>query len=348
MTTRLFAIAFALLTLGASAPATRPAEYDPRNPRHAYKHACELAATSPRDAVAELERAVEMGFTDFASIEANPELDPLRDSRRFKRLVARKDHYLRRTAQGTLVALENRFGADGYLYEIDDDQRLIFAVAMDSGQLSSLRDAMRTQAEALHAALFDRKPEAYVTVLMPTAEDYGKLIRFRNVPGLYVDESKSLVARERGYVMVHEYTHALQAADRPPLAPESAPWIAEGLGCLCESADFAGGKFQPRDNTRFATLPHGARRKALIPLERLVAMDKREFIRRPALTYGQSAYLMLYLWEQGLLKKFYDSYKSTCRDDPTGKTALEAVTGKKLPDLHEAWRLWLAGRKPAQ
>jgi hypothetical protein len=197
----------------------------------------------------------------------------------------------------------------------------------------------------LHAALFARKPEAYVTVLLPTAEDYGKLIRFRNVPGLYVDASKALVARERGYVMVHEYTHALHAADRPPMAPEAAPWIAEGLGCLCESADFAGGKFKPRDNTRFATLPHGARRKALIPLERLVAMDKTAFLRRPALTYGQSAYLMLYLWEKGLLREFHESYKSSCTDDPTGRTALEGVTGMKLPDLHEAWRLWLAGRK---
>lgn len=339
--------------VGAAAPATQPdtesairqaIEREPRNAQHVYVLACALAARSPPDAMAQLERAAEMGFTDFRAIEANPQLDPMRPLPRFKRLLARKDAYLRRTAEGTLVALRNRFGTEGYLYEIDDDQRLIFAVAMSAGELEQLREGLRIQATALHGALFDRKPEAYVTILMPTMKDYGTLIRFRNVPGLYVDSTKSLVARERGWVMVHEYTHALQAADRPPLAPEAAPWIAEGLGCLCESADFTGGQFEPRANSRFATLPHGARRKALIPLERLVAMDKREFIRRPSLTYAQSAYLMLYLWEQGLLRKFYETYKSTCRDDPSGKTALEAVTGKKLPELHEQWRLWLASR----
>jgi formylglycine-generating enzyme required for sulfatase activity len=45
--------------------------------------------------------------------------------------------------------------------------------------------------------------------------------------------------------MAHEYTHALQAGDRPALAPESAPWIAEGLGCLCEMARFTNGEFKP-------------------------------------------------------------------------------------------------------
>jgi hypothetical protein len=262
-------------------------------------------------------------------------------------VLERKEAYLRRTAEGTLVALRNRFGDDGYLYEIDHDRRHVYAVALTSTELASLRAALRTQADALHAALFDQKPEAYITILMPTAKDYGRMIRYRNVPGLYVDASKSLVARERGYVMVHEYTHALHAADRPALAPEPAAWIAEGLGCLTEHADFADGGFKPRDNPRFAAMIAGARRKGLVPLERLVAMSKRDFIRRPTLTYGQSAYLMLYLWEQGLLRKFHDAYKSTCRDDPTGKTALEAVTGKTLPDLHEAFREWLSARKPA-
>jgi len=51
---------------------------------------------------------------------------------------------------------------------------------------------------------------------------------------------------------------------------------------------------------------------------------------------------------KGLLRKFHESYKSTCREDATGQTALEAVTGMKLPDLHEAWRVWLAGRKAEQ
>ena len=80
-----------------------------------------------------------------------------------------------------------------------------------------------------HHKAFDQNPQAYITVLMPTAKDYASMIRYRNVPGIYVDETKSLVARERGYVMTHEFTHALHAGDTPPFSPKPAAWIAEGL-----------------------------------------------------------------------------------------------------------------------
>ncbi len=47
---------------------------------------------------------------------------------------------------------------------------------------------------------------------------------------MYVDSTKSLLAREQGYVLTHEFTHALHAADRAPLGQEHAVWVAEGLG----------------------------------------------------------------------------------------------------------------------
>lgn len=257
-----------------------------------------------------------------------------------------EDQQLRNTAEATVAALRSRFGTAGYRYAIDDDARLIFAVALDDTEFDALRAELREQAEALHAALFEHEPRAYVSVVMPTKADYGKMVRFRNVPGLYVDSSRSLVVRERGYVLAHEFTHALHAGDRhaTPDPPEHAPWINEGFGGLCESADFSGGTFTPRDNPRFAALVFAAKRKAIIPLERLITMPQRDFVRRPNLTYGQSAYLMLYLWEKNLLRKFYDEYKCTCAADPTGRAALETVTGLTLPALQEDWRLWLAAR----
>jgi hypothetical protein len=111
-----------------------------------------------------------------------------------------------------------------------------------------------------------------------------------------------------------------------------------------ESATFTNGEFVPHDVSRFATLPYAAKRKGLIPLSRLVAMPQQEFVTRPNLTYAQSGYLMLYLWERKQLKPFYETYKRTYAKDPTGGVALEQVTGKTLPELHEDWRLWLAGR----
>ena len=345
---------------GAEAAFEDAIEAGPAIPADHYNLACVRARLGKPDlALDDLERAAEAGFSDFALIARDPDLDTLRPLPRFQQIVAKKDQYLRRAAEGTVVALRNRFG-DAYHYSIDPEQRLIFATAVGGEPLERLKAGLRRQAAALQAALFEHRPDAYVTVLLPTAADYAKLVRFRNVPGMYVDVNRTLLARETGFVLAHEFTHALHAADRAPLGQQHAPWVAEGLGALCEAADFgdaptagAGAKagpdaFRPRDNPRFAALAGAARRKAFIPLERLVAMKQHEFTRRPYLTYGQSGAVMLYLWEKGWLRPFYDAYKATYDADPTGRAALEKVSGKALPTFQEDWRLWLAGRGPAK
>jgi hypothetical protein len=330
---------------GPTASQTRPSSRPP-GAADVYGQAGEAARQGKvDDAIRDLERALAMGFTDFPRIAQDGDFDTVRDEPRFRRLMAAKDAWLRRTAEGTLAALQNRFGGNGYLYDIDPEQRLVYAVALDAGAFERLRANLREQSAALETALFEHKPEAYVTVLMPSETDYGKLVRFRNVPGLYVDDMKTLVAKfNSGYVLPHEFVHALHAADLAPTGQKHAAWVAEGLGVLCEAADFTGGRFTPRDNPRFAALPAAAGRKALIPLDRLVAMDVQAFRQRPNLTYGQSGYLMIYLWDKHLLKKFYDAYKSTYAADATGRAALEQATGKPIAQVHEDWRRWLAGR----
>jgi hypothetical protein len=330
----------------AATPAPTTSPWRPPGASDVYDQArAEARAGKVAEAIQDLERALAMGFTDFPRIERDAEFDSIRNQPRFRRLIEAKDLWLRRTAEGTLVALRNRFGTTGYRYEIDPDERLIYAVALDDPAFERLRANLKEQTAALETALFEHKPDAYVTVLMPSVTDYGKLVRFRNVPGLYVDDMKTLVAKfDAGYVLPHEFMHALHAADLAPSGQKHAVWVAEGFGVLCEAADFTGGRFAPRDNPRFAALPAAAGRKALVPLERLVAMDAQEFRHRPNLTYGQSGYLMLYLWDKGLLKKFYDTYKSTYAADATGRKALEQVTGKPIAQVHEDWRQWLSAR----
>jgi hypothetical protein len=324
-------------------PETRPAE---QGAQELFARARDEARAGETDAaIRNLEHAAALGFTDFYRVEKDPDLDTLRDEPRFRRLLANKDRYLRRTAEGTLAALRNRFGDAGYHYEIDDRHRLVFATTVDSEALDRLKSVLADESAALGDALFDHAPEAYITVLIPTPDAYGKLIRFRNVPGLYVDSLKTLAIREVSYVLAHEFAHALHAADRSAAGQaQHAEWLTEGIGVMCESASFERGKFAPRDNPRFATLPQGARRKALIPLDRLVAMNHEQFLVRPNLTYGESGYLVLYLWEKKLLRKFYDEYKSTYDKDPTGREAMEKISGKQLADLQDDWRLWLAAR----
>ena len=69
-----------------------------------------------------------------------------------------------------------------------------------------------------------------------------------------------------------------------------------------------------------------------------------ELMSRPNLTYPQSGALMFYLRERGVLRKFYDDYKTTFEADPTGAKALEQATGQSLADLEAAWKQWLIDR----
>src|SRR5215204_4980216 len=101
MRRRVLVIFFALVSLAATEAEVRQAiEREPRNARHFYDLACALAPTSAGKALDELIRAANMGFTDFAAIEANEQLDSLREMPRFKQFLARKDQHLRRTAEG--------------------------------------------------------------------------------------------------------------------------------------------------------------------------------------------------------------------------------------------------------
>jgi hypothetical protein len=317
----------------------------PGNPLNLYNLACVRARLGRPDAAMEsLEQAAGGGFTDFALIARDPDLDPLRGLPRFKSLLAKKDDWQRRAAEAVVEALQRRFGEE-YLYSVDVAQKLIFATNVDERTLDELKVALKSQALSQEKELFPHKPDAFVTIVVPSAADYRKLMRVRNVPGIYIDASKTLIALKLGEVMRHEFTHALHAADRAPLGQDHAPWVAEGLGVLYEWADLGDDAVVPRaDNPRFAVAQLAARRRSLVPLDRLVGMAQGEFMSRPNLTYPQSGALMFYLRERGLLRKFYDDYKATYDADPTGAKALERASGQTLAELEAAWKQWLLDR----
>ncbi|MGE5612233.1 MAG: S1C family serine protease, partial [Bacillota bacterium] len=168
------------------------------------------------------------------------------------------------------------------------------------------------------------------------------------VGGFYNHEKRILIAQRMGQVMTHEFTHALHNADLDPLGQEHVPWLSEGLATLFEPAQFEGDKLVPADSFRLTMIQAAAKRNRLIPLKRLLEMDQKAFTTNAvvSLTYGQSGSLLLYLHEQGLLRKFYDAYKVRFDADKTGRLALEHVTGKNLADLENDWKTWMLRRTP--
>ena len=334
---------------GAEAVLEEALALAPDNPVNLYNLACAKAQRGqPAAAVDCLERAAAAGFSDFTLAARDPDLAPLHGLPAFKAFLARKDEFQRAAAERVVAALKARFG-DNYLYQIDPDQKLIFATNVDARTLAEMRDALAAQARGLSRDLFPNRPEAYVSVVVPSAPDYRKIMRYSNVGGVYFDATKTLVAQRPGDVMRHEFTHALHAADRAPLGQEHAPWVVEGLGVLYESVETDltedGDVVVPLpDNPRLPVAAAAARRRSLIPLTKLLSMPNGEFLKRPNQSYAQAGALMLYLRDRGLLRKFYDAYKQTWDADPTGAAALTRATGMTLEAFEAAWVKWLLDR----
>jgi len=298
-------------------------------------------------AIDELQRATDLGFTDFTALQGDSALSALHDLPRFQKLIARKDEIRHNAGQRALAELREQFGAK-YLYEVDEEQKLIFAIGSDQATLDAVKAALNIQARTQAADLFSHKPDEFIRVVVPTLADYRKLMPQRGIPGIYEDESRTLLAEQLGQVMTHEFTHALHAADQRMLGQEHPIWLREGLASMYEAGEVEEGRLIPRDNFRLAYVQQAARRNALLPLEKMVKLSGHDFANGPNLSYGQTSSLLLYLYDKKLLRKFYEVYKASYQTDRTGAIALEETTGMKLPELQKTWTAWMLERKPPQ
>ncbi len=319
-------------------------EIIPDHPTRLYNLACILAAQGkPEAAVDALERATEAGFTDFTFLIHDHTLDPLHDLPRYQALLDRQEEVRHHAAEHGVAALRAEFG-DGYLYEADEQMKFIFAASVDAPTLALLKHDLELQANTLWATLFEHRSDEFIRVVVPSAADFRRLVPMTHVGGRYDDDTRTVIVQHLGQFMAHEFTHALHAADQHAVGQEHAVWISEGLASLYESAREVNGALVPGDNARMPVVRIAARRHTLIPLDGLVKMPRDAFGARADLAYGESSCLMLYLHEQGTLRRFYDEYKKTWRADPTGHDALERTTGQVLAELQKSFADWIQKR----
>ena len=319
---------------------------DPTDTTNLYNYACLLSLKGRPDAALDyLQKAAEAGWADFVHLARDPDLNSLRELPRYKDFVGRKAVYQKRAAEKTVADLKTQFG-DGYLYELDEERKLIFATNTDRQTLTELKAWLQAQANSQWAELFEHRPDQYIAVVLPSPSDYREIVKVPGVGGFYNDNAKLLICQRLGQTMTHEFTHALHAADKAPLGQDHAIWVHEGLASLYEAARFEGDRLVPQDNFRLNMLQNAARgRNVLIPLEKLLKMEQPEFVKKANLAYGQAGSVMLYLHGQNLLRPFYDTFKKTFDKDPTGRLALEQVTGRTLAEFEKEWSAWMTKRE---
>ncbi len=316
----------------------------PRHQVNLYNMACLRALKNdPQAAMDYLERSAEEGFTDFIHIAKDPDLNSLRELPRYRALLARKDELQHKAAEAVLKWLKSELG-QGYIFEIDEKDKLVFATNTDRQTLEDLRKLLLRQAHSQWEQLFAHRPDQYISVVIASAADFRQIVHIPGVGGFYNHENRILIAARMGQVMLHEFTHALHGADLETVGQEHVTWVSEGLATLFEAAHYEEDKLIPSDGMRLAQIQSAARRKALIPLRRLVEMDQGKFVASATNAYGQSGSIMLYLYERGLLRQFYETYKATYDQDKTARLALEKTTGKTLAAFEDEWKAWMLKR----
>ena len=314
-----------------------------------YDLACVHAGEGETErAMEDLERATAAGFTDFSHLQKNPAFDELRGSARFKRLLAREGEIRRNATQQILRDLKADFGPE-YLYEVDEAHRLIFAAHTSRAALDEIRDELQIEATSQWEQLFSHKPDEFIRIVIATPADFARLVPRHDAGGYYDDTTRTVLVRGPGAALRHEFTHALHAADQHALGQVHPVWLSEGLATLYEQPKRERGddgftRLIPADTWRLAKVKTAARRGSLIPLRKLFNLSREDFNKRPDLAYGQAGSLLLYLFERGSLKKFYDAYTRGYAHDPIGRTALEQTAGTGLAGLQKQWVDWLLAR----
>jgi len=145
--------------------------------------------------------------------------------------------------------------------------------------------------------------------------------------------------------LVHEMTHALVRYDFPDIPS----WFNEGLGSLYERSSLSNNQIIGYVNWRLPALQKAISDNSYTPISSLVKTNDDEFYGdRSDVNYAQARYLCMYLQENGLLKRFYKAFRDNYRDDNTGKTTLEKITGKSLSELDNNYIEWVKTLKYEQ
>jgi hypothetical protein len=330
----------------ARASLTQALTIAPADPNNLYALARLDAQTGrPGEAVDALRRSAEAGFTDFPRLTADPDLLPLHDRTDYAAFLADRPAYQRRAAERALATFRALFGA-GYQYELDEADKFVFAVYTNQAALDGLKRGLIAQAHSQWAQLFPHHPEGYTYVVYASPADYARLRPSPRVLGYYSPSTHMLVTSDLGWVTTHEFTHALHAGDLEGTGQTHPLWITEGLAVLFERSTFKGDVLTPQPNIRLAEVLGWKRAGLLIRLDQLLRLPPATFKAHASLCYAESGALMAFLHDQGLLRKFYDTYKADCDLDPTGRTALEATTGHPLGMTERDWWQWLSTQRP--
>ncbi|HZW07367.1 MAG TPA: PDZ domain-containing protein, partial [Phycisphaerales bacterium] len=305
------------------------ARFAPGDPIVQYNLACVQTQRGDIDgAERALRRCLELGFTDFPRMLAEPDLAPLREGVVFEALRqgwrelqdTGIDHRLDRFKR-TLAVKNQTAEQRGYQIEKDADLRLAYVSGFSKEghaetkvELARITDYWRRNVLPLDgdgnppAAVVAQgpRPDPWVLVFLPNAPDFQSWAmttlgaRADRVGGLYDNWKQQLVARDLGPTLRHEFWHALHWRHMSRIGQVHPMWLQEGLCALIEDVDPVLEKgevvgLEPVPSWRTNMSKRMVKTNLLPKLSALMSMDEKTYMGGRALGH-YAASRSFFLW----------------------------------------------------
>jgi hypothetical protein len=214
---------------------------------------------------------------------------------------------------------------------------------------------VRWAVEMLEKEYFAARPANILDIwLFKDAVGYEKNVGtlFGDAPstpfGFYSRTNGALVMNiaTGGGTLVHEIVHPYIEAN----FPGCPPWFNEGLGSLYEQSAERNGRIIGLTNWRLSGLKRAIREKRTLPFRELMEKNSDGFYGdESGVHYAESRYLLYYLQERDLLKRYYEEFVRNRETDPSGYRTLASVLGNPdMPAFQKQWETYVLGlRFPA-
>jgi RNase P/RNase MRP subunit p29 len=305
-----------------------------------------------------LKKSVEAGFVNFAHIETDTDLDSLRAEAVYKQLLKDRAEYIRKASSKAVGRITKGLAARGidakkYKKVVDRKNNFVYLHTRDEEEFAVIRRGLEEYAEYQWKHLFQNKPGSPLYIILLSAKDTPKFFRGR-AGGVYTSGMNALFCGDspaykllKTSVIIHEFTHALHFADMAARRQRHPIWLIEGLATLFESSERSPDKVVPRHSHRLSVVQSYLKRRRTLPWSRIMKLSHPQFMADARLTYAQSRYMLFYMFEKGLLKKFYDEYTKGegYRNDKSAAGAYEVVFGKPLAEVERDWKKWIMAQK---
>ncbi|MGE3854717.1 MAG: PDZ domain-containing protein, partial [Planctomycetota bacterium] len=288
------------------------------------------------------------------------DLENIRGMPQFRALMNDKDVLMHKAAEGTLERLKAQFPPEkGYIHKLDEENKFIFATNQSADVLKMLTDRIVNYAKAQFRDILPSKPDYYIMIVLPTQEDFNKLRPQPNIGGWYNPGQRMLISGNIGFVLTHEFTHALHFADLDKRIKNMGAhkiWFLEGMATLFEDSKLPekdGDKAIPVHNGRLRQVQAAVAADKSFAWADYMTWEQPQFMlpQNVGLSYAQARYMTYWIYEQGKLREFYEEYSKSYRagsEGAAGITALEKVIGKPLATMEAEWKTWVKGLAPVK